>query len=113
LLSNPVRARFKNAAVLRALTISLCSFPAASWGAGEQLIDAIMRSDFGTSEFEGECALDDCGFDTQQLSAAGALPAWVGRRDMLPAGGAVSATRLEQGRRDRTVYSGGLLGARW
>jgi len=108
--------------------------PATCLAAGEELIDAIMRSDFvfdrgltnapfpplgyltlsdfGTAQYAGDCATaDDCRFDTRQAAVGAGLPFWVRQKDMLVAGAALSVNGLEQDARERTVYSAGLLGA--
>lgn len=107
--------------------------PSQASAVGEEIIDAIMRSDFvfdrdvsnvpfpplmeiryndfAEAQFEGDCGSGQrCSFEARQLSGALGVPLWVGRKHMFIAGGALAANWLE-GEADRSVHDGGLLGA--
>jgi hypothetical protein len=108
--------------------------PAGVHAAGEEIIDALMRSDFvfdldvsnaptpalaslvvtdyGESRFAGDCVPpSECEYTASQASFGGMLPIWVGRRDMFAAGASVTANRLEQDASGTTVYGAGFLAA--
>lgn len=106
--------------------------PPAALAVGEELIDAIMRSDFlfdrgvsnvpfpplaelryddfSEARFDGDCGAAECRFEARQLSLAAGLPVWVGQKNMVIAGGAVSYNWLD-GQGDQRVYDAGFLGA--
>lgn len=129
-----MRPRWCVTAIGPLLCLLLVAAPPGALAVGEELVDALMSSDFvfdvdrgnapmlplaglvvtdfGSARFAGECvSAAACRFETAQVAANAAAPVWVGERDLLVLGGAVTANTLEQAGRSRTVYSGSLLGA--
>ena len=114
------------------LLLYLSSTP--SFAVGEQMIDAILRSDFifdrnisnipfiplgwvqythqdSVSLKQGCTAADSCDFKYDSLSQGFGLPVWTGQKNMIILGQTLSADRLEFEDRSLRLYTGGILAA--
>lgn len=101
--------------------------------AGNQLIEAIMRSDFvfdrsisnvpfiplgyltfsqqNSLEIEDGCQLEDCELDYQSISQGFGLPVWVGQKNMVIIGETLESDYIELGNDSERINTGGVLGA--
>ncbi len=117
---------------VRLVILSLL-FTASPLLAGNQLIDAVMRSDFifdrnvsnvpfiplayvnfnsqSNLEFKDECIGDNCEFDFQSVSQGLALPVWVGKQNMVLLGESFESKSLNTGVNSIDINSAGILAA--
>ena len=101
--------------------------------AGEQIIDAIMRSDFvfdrnisnvpflplsylqfsenNSLEIEGDCAGISCDFSYQSISQGLGLPVWVGQKHMLILGESLESDEIKYRGEKYRINSAGIIGA--
>ncbi len=119
------------AIIYAAAVIGSCLLPAdPAQAVGEELIEAVMRSDFvfdrnisnvpffplaylsttysGDNDFD-QCPVADCSFSWTSISQGLGLPVWVGQQDMFLLGESLELDRLESGGRELDLVSAGVL----